>query len=86
MSKLPVALPNGAIMLSQFEWQNGLGVVLAHSDHNDDWITWVYYRSDLSTTCHGHYFDNWDDAVDDYFERVNLHHERAHTHGKQRQA
>lgn len=66
-----LTLPNGTELWAHFEWTDSNGVVLAYNHHNDEWITWEYYRGDLKSTSQGHYYDNAREAELDFFKRAN---------------
>jgi hypothetical protein len=80
--KIGYQLPNGAKLLAQFEWTDGSGYVLAQT-RDAEWATWEYYRRDLKSTSQGHYYDNAEEASDDFFRRIRRMHERvAWSHGQ----
>jgi hypothetical protein len=67
-------LPNGAEQLAIY-YDSDIGVVLA--DNGRDFVTWKFYRGDLASTSHGHYFPkaHYRNALDlaqqDFKDRVN---------------
>ena len=70
-------LPNGLAEIKALtQWGNGDGIVLAFSLHKNEWVTWEFYRNDLSTTSHGHYMRTLAEATTDYFERVDRMYDR----------
>ena len=70
-------LPNGLAEIRAIsQWANGDGIVLAYSDHKKEWITWEFYRNELSTTSHGHYTTSFFEAVEDYSKRVTRMYDR----------
>lgn len=77
-------LPNGAKIIAVCEFRQGdgtaLGVVLADASSlfesgRHKYVTWEFYRGDLRSTSHGHYYeggeeaDDYADAVSDYIDR-----------------
>ena len=66
-------LPNGTTILAIHIGPTKTGVVLAEV-RPDEWATWEFYRDDLASTSHGHYFHGEDRALQkatvNYVERV----------------
>ena len=64
-------LPNGAILKAVYS-DGEDGVVLGYNEGSaQPWVTWLYYRGDLKTTSHGHYFCEENDAIKDMAERID---------------
>ena len=64
-------LPNGRFIIEAVLDSSGDGVVLAQNDRMEptEWVTWEFYRHDLRSTSHGHYFRDSNEALLDYKER-----------------
>lgn len=64
-------LPNGATVLAFFEGQQG-GIVLARRDGAyQPFVTWFYNPGHSESTTWGHYFDDYNEAWEDFVSRVN---------------
>ena len=65
-------ITNDATIQRNFITENG-GMILAWREHShDEYVTWYYDGKDLNTTCWGHYFDSYEKASKDFFERAKL--------------
>lgn len=63
-------LPNGATVLAFFEGQGG--IVLARRDGAyQPFVTWFYNPGHSESTTWGHYFDDYNEAWEDFVSRVN---------------
>ena len=68
--RLNQTLPNGAVVIAFFETQ-GDGIVLARRDHEvHPWVTWAYEPGHNDSTTWGHYFDDYNEAWEDFESRV----------------
>ena len=68
--KANTMLPNGAIIKLNLITENGV-IILALRDHPmHKFITWHYDGIDLQSTCHGHYFETYEEASIDFIKRV----------------
>lgn len=65
-------LANGATVVAFCESsRSNTGIVLAHRDGAyQPYVTWLYNPGHSDSTTWGHYFDNLDEAWEDFVERV----------------
>lgn len=70
--RLNETLPNGATVVAFAESSRGkAGIVLAHKEGAyQPYVTWFYNPGNSDSTTWGHYFDNLDEAWEDFIERV----------------
>lgn len=61
-------LPNGATLTARHRIAFDHEIVLAR--WGDECVTWSVFRDDDRSTCHGHYFKDWDAAWSDYVRRI----------------
>lgn len=70
-SPIDKLLPNGALCLAVFYAPNGSGVVVGYNTGAaQPYVTWEFYRNDLTTTSTGHYFEDLTPALLDMQRRV----------------